>query len=89
MRGRFKGWLLAQADHQRRNLTLVLTGTSVVFMGLALVYYAEHRLTVSLQQELTALIGLLFIAGGGILAALGYLALSLLRIFKFIHDDND
>ncbi|WP_207062349.1 hypothetical protein [Motiliproteus sp. SC1-56] len=86
--GQLKRWLLAQAGQHRRNLNLVLYGAATCFAGLGLVYFSEHHLSPSLEQELTALAGLLLTATGVIVAALGYVALSILRIFKFIDDDN-
>ncbi|MEH6472799.1 MAG: hypothetical protein V7752_16285, partial [Halopseudomonas sp.] len=52
-------------------------------------YYAEKLLPSSLHQELTAVAGLACLSIGGILAASGYISLSILRIFRFIHDDSN
>lgn len=86
---RLKRWLRSRAEKQRQNLHLVLGGASVCFVGLALIYYAEQALADSLHRELVALAGLAFTATGVILAATGYIGLSLLRILQFIGDDHD
>ncbi len=86
---RLKRALLAQADQPRRNLNRLLGGAGLFFFGMALVYLAEHHLPASIHQELIALAGLLFAGIGGILAAFGYLGLSLLRILKLISDHDD
>ncbi|MEH6625962.1 MAG: hypothetical protein V7739_05940 [Motiliproteus sp.] len=85
---RLKKLLIDQAGKERQNLTILLTGASIFFMGIGLIYYAEHAFNSSLKQEFCALAGLLFATIGGILAAIGYLSLSILRIFKFINDDD-
>jgi drug/metabolite transporter (DMT)-like permease len=84
-----KQHLLDQADNPRRNLNRVLSGAAVFFLGLALIYLANHDFTPSLEQELVALMGLVLTVIGGILAAVGYISLSILRIFKIIDDDHD
>ena len=81
--------LIEQAGKERQNLSILLSGASLFFLGMGLIYYSEHYFDSSLLQEITALIGLLFAAAGGILGAIGYLCLSVLRIFKFINDDKD
>lgn len=86
---RFQQWLAHQTDDPRRNLNRVLAGATVFFIGLALIYYAEKALPSSLAQEITALGGLACLVGGGILAAIGYLSLSLLRIIRFLSNDPD
>ncbi|OMH39203.1 hypothetical protein BGP75_04990 [Motiliproteus sp. MSK22-1] len=68
-------------------MNILLSGASLFFLGIGLIFYSEHFLNSSLLQEISALIGLLFSAAGGILAAVGYICLSILRIFKFINDD--
>ncbi|RDE18116.1 hypothetical protein DV711_18545 [Motiliproteus coralliicola] len=85
----FQSWLTRQTENPRRNLNRVLAGATLFFAGLGLIYYAEKALPSSLTQEITALVGLACLAGGGILAAIGYLSLSLLRIIRFISNDPD
>lgn len=86
---RIKRFLLRQTDNPRRNLNWVLSGAILFFIGLGLIFYAEKNVPSSLQQELTALAGLACLSIGGILAASGYICLSILRIFRFIDDDSD
>ncbi len=85
---RLKQFLLKQAGKERQNLNLMLSGASLFFPGMALIYYSEHFVSNSLTGELTALAGLMFAGAGAILAALGYISLSILRIFKFFNDDK-
>jgi len=40
------------------------------------------------QRELLALCGLILAGAGSILAAFGYLCLSLLRLYRFLNDDR-
>jgi len=40
-----------------------------------------------MQQELAGLAGMVLVVGGGITALIGYLGLSLLRLFKFFNDE--
>ncbi len=82
-----KRWLITRADNHRRNLELLLTGAGVFFLGVGLIVWANQSLPSSVQQELVALGGLLCMTGGGLTALLGYLSLSLLRLFKFFNDD--
>ncbi|MEH6825484.1 MAG: hypothetical protein V7629_16415 [Motiliproteus sp.] len=86
---RLKALLLRQTDDPRRNLNWVLGGAVLFFIGLGLIFYAEKQLPSSVQQELTAIVGLVCLSSGGILAASGYISLSILRIFRFIDDDSD
>ena len=79
--------LIEQAGKERQNLNILLSGASLFFFGMGLIYYSEHYLSSSLIQEISALIGLLFSFIGGILGAIGYICLSILRIFKIINDD--
>lgn len=86
---RLKAFLLRQADNPRRSLNWVLGGAVLFFIGLGLIFYAEKQLPSSLHQELTAIVGLVCLSSGGILAASGYISLSILRIFRFINDESD
>ncbi|MFT5722504.1 MAG: putative membrane protein [Motiliproteus sp.] len=86
---RLKAFLLRQSNDPRRNLNWVLVGALLFFIGLGLIFYAEKQLFSSLHQELTAVLGLLSMSFGGILAASGYISLSILRIFRFINDESD
>ncbi|MFT6916343.1 MAG: hypothetical protein ACJAWL_002677 [Motiliproteus sp.] len=86
---RLKAFLLRQTDNPRRSLNWVLTGALLFFIGLGLIFYAEKQLSSSLHQELTAVLGLVCMSFGGILAASGYISLSILRIFRFINDESN
>ena len=82
-------WLQARADAPRKNLTLLLTGFGLFAAGIGLVLLAEFLLTDSWRRELLALLGLILAGAGSILAAFGYLCLSLLRLYRFLNDDRN
>ena len=83
-----KRWLLRRADKPRQNLLLMLVGFGLFAPGLGLIVLTEFMLAASWQQELLALLGLILAVCGSILAAAGYLSLSLLRVYRFLNDDN-
>ncbi len=89
LRLRLKALLFRQTDNPQRNLNRVISGSVLFFTGLGLVFYAEKQLSSSMAQELIALVGLACLSIGAILAASGYISLSLLRIFRFIYDESD
>lgn len=82
-----KRWLIHRADNYRQNLIFLIIGFCTFFLGLLLIAGSEFLLKSSLLQEVLALTGL-FLAGAGIiLAAFGYICLSVLRLFRFLSDD--
>jgi len=87
-RQNLKSWLLKRAANHRANLQLLIIGAGVFFIGLGVIFWADHNLPVSLKQELVGLGGMVLVVGGGITALIGYLALSILRLFKFFSDDS-
>lgn len=87
--GRIRRWLLTRADHPRQNLSLLLAGFGLFAPGLGLVLFAEFLLGDGWQRELLALLGLILVGAGSILAAFGYLCLSLLRLYRFLNDDRN
>ena len=84
---RIKGWLLKRAEDHKGNLRLLIIGAGIFFSGAGIIVWANHVLPSSLEQELIALAGSLMILGGGGTALVGYLGLSILRLFKFFNDD--
>jgi hypothetical protein len=64
-------------------------GFALFTLGLLLVGAAQYGLTNGLVAELLALAGLLLLGSGIILAAVGYISLSVLRIIRFLDDDSD
>ncbi|MGB0466656.1 MAG: hypothetical protein ACPGF7_03875 [Pontibacterium sp.] len=86
-RTRLKRWLIRRADNHRQNLIILLTGFCTFFVGLLLIAVSEYLLGSSLLQEALALIGLIIVGIGIILAAFGYICLSILRLFRFLSDD--
>ncbi|WP_151702831.1 hypothetical protein [Nitrincola alkalilacustris] len=86
---RLRLWLRRRADAHYENLALTGAGFAVFFVGLLLIGSAEFLITPSLTAELTALFGLILLGLGCILAAVGFLSLSILRIFRFLDQDDD
>lgn len=82
-------WLHRRATQPQQNFSLLLSGFALFALGLLLVGSAQYGLRDSLQGELVALGGLILIGGGIILAAIGYLSLSVLRIFSFLDNNDD
>ncbi|WP_372738930.1 hypothetical protein [Neptunomonas sp.] len=58
-------------------------------LGILLVTIAEFLFGQSLQQELVALLGIVIIIIGILLAMTGYISLSILRLFRFLISDED
>lgn len=81
--------LIQQADNFQQNLILLLSGFSLCMLGILLVTIAEFLFGQSLQQELVALLGIVLIVMGIVLAVVGYISLSLLRLFRFLVNDED
>jgi hypothetical protein len=84
-----KRWLLRRADRPQQNLLLLLLGFGLFAPGIGLIVLAEFLLAASWQQELLALLGLILSVAGSILAAVGYISLSLLRLCRFLNDDRN
>ncbi|KEA64729.1 hypothetical protein ADIMK_1182 [Marinobacterium lacunae] len=86
---RIRQWLHARADNPRQNFTFLLTGFSLFALGLALVGAGQYLFAPGIDGELVALAGLILIGGGIILAAVGYLSLSVLRIFSILDKKHE
>ncbi|QEW07663.1 hypothetical protein [Nitrincola iocasae] len=82
-------YLRKRADQPRENFMLLLSGFGIFMLGLLTIGIAQFLLPGSLMAELVALFGLVLLGGGIILAAIGYLSLSVLRILRFLDSDND
>ena len=82
-----RSWLLKRAENHRANLLLLIIGAGVFFSGVGIIFWADTYMPVSMQQELAGLAGMVLVVGGGITALIGYLGLSLLRLFKFFNDE--
>lgn len=89
MNRKLKQWLMHRADNPRQNLALLGIGFGVFALGFLMLGIAEFGLKSSVSQELLALLGLIIIGCGIILAATGYLSLSVLRLIRFISDDTN
>ena len=82
-----KDWLIARAENHKGNLELLISGAGVFFVGAGVIVWADQTMASSLRQEIIALVGMLFMVGGGLTALFGYLGLSILRLFKFFRDE--
>ncbi|MGH1462968.1 MAG: hypothetical protein ACRBB6_13140 [Neptuniibacter sp.] len=90
MTGKLSRWLRNRADNPQKNLLLLGIGFVIFFAGLLLLGVTEYLLKSSLSQEILALVGLIIMGVGIILAATGYLSLSVLRVLRFmLKDKND
>ena len=81
--------LIKQADNFQQNLILLLSGFGLCMLGILLVTTAEFLFGQSLQQEMIALLGVILIVLGVLLAAAGYISLSVLRLVRFLMNDSD
>ncbi len=81
--------LIKRADNFQQNLILLLSGFGLCMLGILLVTIAEFLFGQSLQQELVALLGIVIIIIGILLAMTGYISLSILRLFRFLISDED
>ncbi|GAA0694796.1 hypothetical protein GCM10009104_22900 [Marinobacterium maritimum] len=84
-----KAWLRQRAQDPKGNLRLLMSGAFLFFSGLGSIMLAQHGLPPGLKAELLALAGLILMIAGSILALLGYLSLSLLRIWHLLDDDDE
>lgn len=82
-----KSWLIARADNHQQNLKILIAGFALFAIGAGGVVSSNHLMTSSLLAELVALISLILIGVGIILALFGYICLSVLRLFRFFTDD--
>ncbi|KGK43075.1 hypothetical protein LH51_02995 [Nitrincola sp. A-D6] len=82
-------YLRKRADQPRENFMLLLSGFGIFMLGLLAIGTAQFLLPDSLGAELLALFGLVLLGGGIIVAAIGYLSLSVLRILRFLDSDDD
>lgn len=83
-----KSRLLAQADKVQQNFVLLLAGFAICMLGLVLIMLAEYWFGSSVKQEVAALFGLGLVVIGVVLAGVGYISLSVLRLIRFLHQDN-
>lgn len=89
MNPKLRNWLYKRADNPQQNLVILGIGFAVFFFGFVVLGTAEYALESSLAQELVALLGLIIIGAGIILAAFGYLSLSILRILRIMFKDKN
>ncbi|NQZ29758.1 MAG: hypothetical protein HRU06_00705 [Oceanospirillaceae bacterium] len=87
---KLKRRLQRQAVNTRQNLTFILIGFALSLLGIGLVMGGEFLVDGEFYRELVALAGVIIIGTGCLLAIIGYLSMSLLKIFYVItRDDED
>ncbi|WP_428036735.1 hypothetical protein [Amphritea sp.] len=86
-RQRLRLRLIRRADKVKQNLTILLSGIGIFMLGFIILVVAQFLLQESLTREIIALIGLIIAICGAIVAAFGYICLSILRIFRFLLTD--
>lgn len=89
MISKLKAWLYKRTCDPKKDLKILGIGFVTFFIGLVILGGAEYLLKSSVSQEIIALIGLIILCVGIILAALGYISLSLLRIIRLISDKRN
>lgn len=89
MNSKLKQWMYKRAENPRQNLVILGIGFATFFVGFVVLGCAEYAMQSSVLQEMVALLGLIIIVAGIILAAFGYLSLSVLRILRIMFKDND
>lgn len=75
-------------NNPQRQLQLFALGAVLFFIGAGCLVGAEHYIPPSVKQELIALLGLALLVIGALIAACGYLALSVLRLLKLMKKDD-
>lgn len=81
--------LKKRASEPRANFMLLLKGFSIFMFGLSLVIIAEFSNLSLILAEIVALLGIMAISLGILIAAIGYLSLSVLRVLWFIGSNED
>ena len=81
-------WLQYRAGQDRANLRLFVLGAAAFFTGIGIILLAQKYLLPSLMQEIISLTGLIIAAVGALCAALGYIALSILRIIRLTRKND-
>ncbi len=87
---KLKQRLYKMADNAPQNFRRVVVGMMIFFAGAILLMWSEGATHLPpLRQELIALLALIVMGIGSLFALVGYLALSVFRIIKFLDDKDD
>jgi|ETN07SMinimDraft_1059922.scaffolds.fasta_scaffold103234_2 nitrate reductase gamma subunit len=78
----WRQWVSTQAGNERRYLTFFSIGATLFFAGAGLILLANKRIAPSFEQEAVAMTGLLCAGAGALLASIGYIMLTILRLFR-------
>ncbi|MCA6064275.1 hypothetical protein [Thalassolituus marinus] len=89
MSANIRHWLRQRANMPQQNFRLFVMGAFVFFLGVATIILSNKMMLPSLRQELMVMLGLVVAVVGGAAATLGYLALSLLRLFTLFDKKDD
>jgi hypothetical protein len=81
-------WLEKQTKSPRLALQRFTTGGFIFSAGLMLLIIADQRFPDSLGKELAALLAIILIALGGLIALRGYLALSVYKVLYHLLSSN-
>jgi len=66
----------------------LLQGGLIFLFGSLILIFSERIINDSIQQELVAILGVIVASMGALLALLGYLSMSVLRIYHIINDKD-
>lgn len=86
---RLRYFLHKRADNPRENFIWLVTGFTIFMLGLMAISIAQFAMMDSITAEIIALLGLILMVMGSVLALIGYISLSILRIFRFLDSDDD
>ncbi len=86
---KIKRQLQLRAVNTQQNFVLILIGFALTLLGIGLVMGGEYIVSDAFHRELVALAGVVIIGIGCLSAAIGYLSMSLLRIFYVITKDDE
>lgn len=88
MRAQILHWLKKHTSDDLRSMTFFTSGGFLFTLGLMTILLANQLLEPSLNQEVVALIGVVFVAVGSIVALWGYLGISLFKLFIYLLEKN-
>ena len=86
---KLKRRLQQQAVNTQQHLSMILIGFALSLLGIGLVMGGEFIVNDSFHRELIALGGVFIIGAGCLVAIIGYLSMSLLKIFYVITRDDE
>lgn len=88
LKQKFHQLAIKLGKNPRLAFTRLLQGGLVFLFGNLILIMSDQMMDSSVQQEIIALIGLIIAGAGVILALIGYLSMSILRIYQIINDKD-